>query len=128
MPDFRTTCHVHAAVFAALFLAYLLLPGLPLLAFGIDGTPGAQFVARRAGILMLGLAVMLMLLRNQPPSEARQAVAIALVVTWAGLAIFGAQAILRGVASWTGWGTVVVEVVLAALFVPHLGSKGPPAS
>ncbi len=124
MPDFRSTCHIHAAVLAALFLVYLLLPGLPLAAFDQAAGPEARFAARRSGVVFLGLAAMLMLARDAPPSLARQAIAIGMIVIWGGLALFGSQAILRGVAGWTGWGTVVVEAVLAVLFVPHLRSGG----
>lgn len=122
MPDFRTTCQIHAAVFAALFLSYLLLPGVPLAAFTLDAPPEARFVARRAAFVFLGLAALLMLTRNAPKSDARQAIAIGLVVIWVGLAISGIQGILRGIAGWTGWFTVAVELALAALFLPHLGS------
>ncbi|ETX14207.1 hypothetical protein OCH239_04975 [Roseivivax halodurans JCM 10272] len=122
MPDFRTTCHINAAVLVALFLVYLILPGLPLVAFDQTVTPETRFVTRRSGIVFLGLAAMLMLARDAPASVSRQAIAIGMIVIWGGLAIFGAQAILRGIAGWMTWGTVVVEVVLAVLFVPHLRS------
>ncbi|SFD45327.1 hypothetical protein [Roseivivax sediminis] len=123
MPDFRTACHIHAAVFAALFAIYVVLPGLPLAAFDQTATPGAQLAIRRSGVVLLGIAVILMLVRNTGPSPERRAIVLGVVVIWAGLALFGVQAILRGVAGWTAWGTVAVELSLAALMVPHLRAR-----
>ncbi|SEL46071.1 hypothetical protein SAMN05444413_109103 [Roseivivax marinus] len=123
MPDFRTTCQIHAAVLAALFAVYMLLPGLSFLAFDITATPEARFVARRTSIMLLGLAVMVFLLRGVPPSVARQAVVLGMIVVWGGLAVFGVVALMRGVIGWTSIGTIVVEAVLALLFVPHLRSR-----
>lgn len=123
MPDFRTTAQAHAAILAGLFAAYLLLPWLPLLVFGQDWTPGAAFMARRASVAFLGLAAMLMLARNAPPGEGRQAIAIGCIVVYLGLALVGAQAALRGVAGLLTWVTVLLELALAASLVPHLGAR-----
>ena len=71
MPDYRTICQIHAAVLAALFAAYLLLPIVPLWVFGQEALPGAVFMTRRASVVFLGIAAMLMLSRNAPRSEAR---------------------------------------------------------
>ncbi|SLN73753.1 hypothetical protein ROJ8625_03979 [Roseivivax jejudonensis] len=123
MPDFRTTCQIHAAIFAALFAIYMLAPGLSFIAFDLGAPPEARFVARRAGIILLGVAAIAFLARGLPPSPARQAIVVGLIVIWGGLAAFGATAILRGVVGWTAWGTVVVEAVLAIILVPHLRSR-----
>lgn len=123
MPDYRTTCQIHAAVLAALFATYLLLPFAPLWVFGQEALPGAVFMTRRASVIFLGIAAMLMLSRNAPRSEARQAIVIGLIIVYLGLALIGAQATLRGVAGWLTWLTVAAELVLAASLVPHLRSR-----
>ena len=52
-----------------------------------------------------------------------QAVVLGMIVVWGGLAVFGVVALMRGVIGWTSIGTIVVEAVLALLFVPHLRSR-----
>ena len=51
------------------------------------------------------------------------AVVLGMIVVWGGLAVFGVVAPMRGVIGWTSIGTIVVEAVLAILFVPHLRSR-----
>ncbi|APX23531.1 MAG: hypothetical protein CML50_22170 [Rhodobacteraceae bacterium] len=108
---------------AALFAAYLLLPVVPLWIFGQDMLPGTVLMTRRGAIPFLGIAAMLMLSRNAPRSEARQAIVIGLIVVYLGLALVGAQAALRGIAGWLTWATVAVEILLAISLLPHLRSR-----
>ena len=123
MPDYRAICQIHAAVLAALFAAYLLLPVVPLWIFGQDMLPGTVLMTRRGAIPFLGIAAMLMLSRNAPRSEARQGIVIGLIVVYLGLALVGAQAALRGIAGWLTWATVAVEILLAISLLPHLRSR-----
>ena len=78
-----------------LFFLLCLSPQSFLFDLGIEGNEAAYFISRRAGMLMLGISVLLFFARNVPHSQARQAIALSISVTMFGLAIAGSASSCR---------------------------------
>jgi hypothetical protein len=93
---FRPLALAAAAVSLALALTLVFAPGLLALLFGLAGTGPGGFFARRLGMLFLGYAVLLALLRDLPAGPARRAVALAVGLALAGLAATGVWAFVAG--------------------------------
>ncbi|WP_157968876.1 hypothetical protein [Tropicimonas sp. IMCC34011] len=123
MPTFKASATLLAAIALCLSLVYLLLPALPLFTFAQERTAEGLFMARRNALPLAGLAVMLFAARDCDPSHARRAICLAVIVTFGGLAILGLIALVRGTSGWMTLPAIAVELVLAALFVPHLAAR-----
>ena len=70
-PSFKTCCGIGAAVTGVLFGVLLVYPALAFGLFEIRGDGSAPFLARRAAMFLLGLAVTLWAARDAPDSPAR---------------------------------------------------------
>jgi hypothetical protein len=107
--------------FTALLCSYLFYslcfsPQSFLLDLGVNGNEAAYFVCRRAGMLMLGISVLMLLARNVPHSQARQAIAISIAVTMFGLALASTYEFARGYVGNAIFGAIVLESILAVSF------------
>ncbi|MEM9131251.1 MAG: hypothetical protein AAGA59_06630 [Actinomycetota bacterium] len=113
MPSFRLLTTSTTAL--ALTLATLLLaaPGVVYWLFGVDGAETADFIARRAAMLFLGVAAVAYSARHLGPSVGRLAVAAGLGVPMAGLAVLGSIELARGFAGPGILVAVVGETALA---------------
>ena len=70
-PSFKTCRGIGAAVVGVRFVVLLVYPALAFGSFEIRGDGSAPFLAHRAAIFLLGLAVALGAARDAPDSPAR---------------------------------------------------------
>jgi O-antigen/teichoic acid export membrane protein len=100
------------------YLFYLLCfsPNIFLFDLGVEGSEAAYFISRRAGILMLGISILMFFARNVPHSQARQAIALSIAVTMFGLAIASTYELMRGLVGNAIFGAIVIESILASSF------------
>lgn len=117
MSGFEVVSGLAALLFLALFVTLLFFPGSLCESFGIEGSPSLFVIARRASMLMLGFAVLLLAVRTARPSPARRAVSLAAGVTMAGFASTGSWELVRGTLRTSVWGAVAVEVAFAVAFL-----------
>ena len=96
-----------------LFASLLLAPELILGLMDVACPPEAAFLARRASMIFLGLAVMSWLARKEPPSATRRALRLGLSTLMFALAILGTVEFARGFAGPGIFLAVVTEVALA---------------
>lgn len=75
-----------------------------------------DFLARRAAMLFLGIAILSFLARDAPASILRNAIAIAFAVMLLGLAATGLYEYARGYAGPGIWIAIVTEVAFAVAF------------
>jgi hypothetical protein len=106
---------VSAALFFALFAALLLSPRSVLAGAGLVATDWTDFVSRRAGVIMLGLAVLCFQSRNAPHG-ATQAVLMGMGTVFGALAVLGSAEVLRGFAKGGLLPAVALEATLAVLY------------
>ena len=99
-----------------LFYSLCFSPQSFLLDLGVDGNEAAYFVCRRAGMLMLGMSVLMLFARNVPHSQARQSIAMSVAVTMFGLALASSYEFSRGYVNNAIFGAIVLESILALLF------------
>jgi len=99
-----------------LFFLLSLSPQSFLLDLGIEGNDAAYFISRRAGMLMLGISVLLFFARNAVHSQARQAITLSISITMFGLIIAGSYEFLRGYVNSAIFGPIIIESILALSF------------
>jgi hypothetical protein len=105
-----------SALFFALSVALMLSPRSVLEGAGLVQTDWTDFVSRRAGVIMLGLAVLGFQARNAPHSATRQSLLIGLGTIFGGLAILGSIEVLRGFAKGGLLPAVALEATFAAFY------------
>lgn len=114
---FKLASILTALLCAALFPLLLISPADYVQTYGLLADAGADFLGRRASPMFLGLAVLLWLARDAPPSPLRRAISLGLAATWAGIAVTGLYEYGRGTADVLIVGAAAVEMVLAFLFL-----------
>lgn len=114
MIGFKKLSIVTASLALILFLSLLLLPEPIFFIFQIPEVDSAFFIARRAAMLFLGIAILSWYGRNSLHSELRQAVCIGLGVAMIGLASVGTFEYLRGFAG-PGIGLAIIVETLIGL-------------
>jgi len=72
-------------------------------------------MTRRASPLFLGFALVLWAAASAPRSALRDAIALAMAVTFVGVAFTGLSAWIAGTASWTILGAAIGECAIAAV-------------
>ena len=116
-----------AALFFSLFVALLVSPRSVLEEAGLVQTGWTDFLSRRAGVIMLGLAVLLFQSRNARHSATRQAVLIGTGTVFGGLAVMGSIEVLRGFAKSGLLPAVAIEATFAifyfALWISGRGTR-----
>jgi len=128
-PDFRPwrsyadLSMTAALVMGGLFLCLLLLPGIIHWLFGIASEPSTDLMSRRAGMLFLGLAIIVFQARDAPQSPLRRAITLGITVMMAALALLGMAEYYRGQAGLGIWIAICVEVIFAALYARFLFGK-----
>lgn len=115
--SFHSLAIITAVIFGTLAAIWLLKPSLFLSAWNVDNPTSTGLVGRRVGALYSGIAVMLFLARNAMPSSTLSALIYGLVVTCLMLAILGLYELVKGYASKGILGAVLIELVLAILFL-----------
>ncbi len=114
---YRIVSDATTLLYLCLFAVLLFAPQALLAGVGVAGSESAYFLGRRAGMLMLGFAVLTFTGRNATPSSARQAIALAVGISMAGLAVLSVREFLRGFA---GPGILQAAAVEAVFSLVHL--------
>lgn len=113
---YQIMSYLTAALYFYLFVMLLFFPGSFLNDLGIQSTASADFLARRAAMLMLGFAVLAFLGRKVSDSMARQVMAIAISINMAGFAVMGLVEFGRGFANTGILTAVIIESILAVSY------------
>lgn len=115
--SYKAVSFAASALYFALFACLLLSPEVIYWLFGINGHPSADLLAKRAGMLFLGLAVLSFVGRDAPPSNLRRTVVIAISTTLGGLIVIGVYEFLRGTAGAGIWCAIAGETVFLGLYL-----------
>jgi hypothetical protein len=113
---YQIMSYLTAALYFYLFVMLLFFPGSFLNDLGIQSNESADFLARRAAMLMLGFAVLVFLGRKVSDSMARQVMAIAVSINMAGFAVMGLVEFGRGFANAGILMAVIIELILAVSY------------
>ena len=116
MLDYKTVSLVMALITICLCLLLMIIPEFIFWLFGIEGGHSAAFIARRAGILFLGLSAMSYLGRKAAPSELRQAISLGMVILLASMAVLGLWEWGRG---YAGHGILLAVATEACLAIAY---------
>ena len=119
----KTVMTASAAAFGIFGSGWFLLPGMMYKYWAIVPDPN-EYVGRRYGAFMLGLAVISWLARGAPNTRARRAILMGSLVAWVltdALSLYGALTL--GLNAWPAFG---VELALVAGFVWVLFMKPEP--
>jgi hypothetical protein len=95
---FKILSAATGALCTYLFVVLLFFPASFLADVEVAASASADFLARRAAMMMLGLAVLSLRGLTAPPSPARQAIVLAVCVTMGGWAALGSWEVGRGFA------------------------------
>lgn len=114
--SYRTVSTLAALLSIALCIVLILLPDIVYWLFGLQGNDLGDFLAKRAGLLFLGLAIFCFYSRNTNSSEVKSIVSLSLGATMGTMALLGVFEALRGTAGLGILLAVLVELIFAALF------------
>jgi len=117
MINFKTTSALNAIVLFLLFSALLIFPKIIFVLFQIPENDSAFFIARRAAMLFLGLAVITWTGRHASHSSLRQSVCAGLSTTMFALALLGVCEFIRGLAGPGILLAVIGELFLGGLYI-----------
>lgn len=109
-------CTVTAAIYAALALTLLFIPGLIYWLFELQGNALGDFVAKRAAMLFFGFALMCFMARGSQAAETRRLVAATLALAMTGLALTGIYEFSRGYVGLGIWLAIAVEAAITLSF------------
>ncbi len=113
---YQVVSYLTSALYFYLFVMLLFFPASFLNDIGIKSTESAEFLARRAAMLMLGFAVLAFFGKKMYHSPARQVMALAISVNMAGFALMGLFEFWRGFANTGILTAVTIESILAASY------------
>ena len=113
---YQIVSYLTAALYFYLFVMLLFFPGSFLNGIGIETTESAEFLAKRAAMLILGFAVLTFFGRKISHSPARQVMALAIGVNMAGFALMGLFEFWRGFVNAGILTAVTIESILAASY------------
>ncbi len=100
MLNYKTISIASTVLTAILFLSLLLVPDVIFWVFSIEAGDAAYFIARRASILFLGLAILSFMSRDAQHSALRQNIILAMCVLWALMALMGLFELARAYAGF----------------------------
>ena len=118
--SFRSLAVFTAALCFALAGMWLFAPSMLLEWWAVQYSYPVGLAGRRAAALFLGIGVMFYLARNAQPSQSRTALSVGLVTGCLSLAVLGVFEFTTGHAGLGIWSAVVVELGLAAAFIPSI--------
>lgn len=128
-PDFRPwrsyadLSIITSLVMCGLFLCLLLLPGIIHWLFGITSEPATDLMSRRAGILFLGLTIIVFQARHAEQSPLRRGISLGITVMMTAMAALGVVEYLRGQVGLGIWLAIGIEVIFAVLYARFLFGK-----
>lgn len=114
---FRTVASLTAVLMAVLGVFILVSPGAYMATYGVLAQDSGLFMGMRAAPMFLGVAVLLWLARQEPASSLRNALALGIAVTFAGVSGTGIFEYVTGGANAMILGAAASELLIAALFV-----------
>ncbi|MFZ6026196.1 MAG: hypothetical protein ACOYYS_00655 [Chloroflexota bacterium] len=115
-----------ALLYFSLFLQLMFCPGALLDEFGIARSASALALVRRTSMLMLGFSIASFLGRNVPPSQARQAMLLAISANMGGFAVMSVFGVLHGYTNASFLQAAAIETILAIVyFLFWLASRRP---
>ncbi|MCB5185011.1 hypothetical protein LG201_07320 [Methylobacillus gramineus] len=120
--SFRSLAILISVLFLALAFTWMFAPQRLLVGWGIELTPSASVVGRRAAALYAGVAIMFWSARNAGPSPARSALIKGLAMACLMLASLGVFEWVAGHAAPGILVAVVIEIMLT-LALLHVGRK-----
>lgn len=97
----------------------MFFPEKALTGWGVPYSDATGLVSRRAASMYAGLCVMLWMMRNAPPSPARRALSVGLVIAFLLIASDGICDFLAGNAGSGIFKAVLIEAILAILFTKY---------
>jgi hypothetical protein len=112
----KTLLVIYAVVSLILGLGLLLVPNMVLSSYGTAPDDIALLQTQFLGGLILSLAVMAWFARNAGPSDARNAILLAVCLSEAIGLVVALLALSSGVLPPTGWGNVAIFLVFALAF------------
>ncbi|MDO5611045.1 MAG: hypothetical protein Q4G62_09810 [Pseudomonadota bacterium] len=113
----RNLALLTSAICFALAAVWLTFPNVLLGIWGGEFFYSTGLVARRAAALFFGVGLMLWLLRESGPSDARSAIIKGFAVACLALALLGSYELISGNAGPRILMAIGVELVLAAMFI-----------
>lgn len=115
---FESAVRLPAILFGALAVTLMLVPGLIYWLFGMDGGTAANIMSRRAACLFVGLGLICWMAATW--SQMDRVISAGVAASMGALAVLGLVEYLRGAVGAGIWLAIVVELMLVALFVPHI--------
>jgi hypothetical protein len=105
------------AVVATLFgIAFVLIPGEVVAAYGLTLSPSTAVIARFFGAALIGFGIITWQARAAAPSDALRAIVLALFVSDALGFVLALRDALTGAVNALGWSTVAIYGLLGAGF------------
>ncbi len=117
MLSFRLVSSLTAFIASLLFIVLLFVPEIAFTLFAVEENQSAFFIARRAAMLFLGIAVVAWVGRDAPHSASRQALCIGLTVAMLALVALGTAELIRGFAGVGILLAIITEALLAGLYL-----------
>ncbi len=114
---FQLVAVLTALAFVALFVILLVNSAGYIGTYGLAPDAGADFMARRAAPMFIGLAVLLWWLRDLPAGTARDGVCFGMAALWCGIAVTGLYEFVRGQAGFAIVIAAAAELLAAAAFL-----------
>lgn len=122
--NFRNLAIISSLICFTLVAIWMLVPGILLVAWGVEYSYSVGLLGRRSAALFAGIGIMFFLARNAEPSSARSALVIGLAVGSASLAALGGFELATGHAGVGILSAVIVEIALA-LSCLHIARRSP---
>ncbi|WP_424966486.1 hypothetical protein [Dinoroseobacter sp. S375] len=113
--SYRLAARITGGVFAMLCVTLILVPEVILWLFDLAGAASAEVLAKRAGILFLGLTLVLLLTQAHGPNPTRKAVQQAVAVMLCAMAVLGAAEWLQDGVGPGIWLAILAEILLAGV-------------
>lgn len=115
--NFKTVNLYASGLFFALFLLLALGPQVLFLLLDVPDGETARFLARRAGVLFLGLGLLAQLTKGTSDSEVIRSISLSFAVAFLGLIILGLFEYWRGFVNFMIFGPIAVELTFAFLYL-----------
>lgn len=117
MINYKNVSLAATVMYALLFIFLLFTPDFIFWIFQIEGGETANFIARRAAMLFLGLTIIAYCGRAALHSVMRQAVALAMGISMAALAVLGMFEFFRGFSGPGIWFAILAETGFAGAYL-----------
>ena len=114
--SYRRTTTITSLIFITLFVALVLFPQVIYWLFNLQQNDVSDFLAKRAGMLFLGLAILCFYSRNTSSMEVEKLVSLSIATSMTAMAVLGVFEFLRGNAGPGIMVAVFAELVIVLFF------------